>query len=104
MKISQECPEEYTLNPDNEYIKIRYKNLTKGSYTVEGGYEEGYEWETGGYQSSSGQFHTEGVSEDNTSFRGKNEAVQLFPQEIHLKLRISEFFCIHFCILVVIFI
>ena len=106
-KIAEECPDDYTFNPDNEYIKIRHKELWKGSYTVSGAREEGYIVESGGQQSSSGSFHTEGVSGSKTSIKGqqsynaerssmgsfssKEEAVQLYPQEVNLKLRISKF-------------
>ncbi|KAJ8669749.1 hypothetical protein QAD02_001008 [Eretmocerus hayati] len=95
-KIWEECPQNYTVAPENEFIKIRAKSLTKGSYEIEGGFEEGYEWESGGHQSSSGRFNTEEVNGDRTSFnenqaaQSEREAVQLFPQEIYLKVRINE--------------
>lgn len=110
LKISEECPDNFTFNPDNEYIKIRHKELWKGSYEIEGAREEGFIVESGGHQSSSGHFHVEGQqssSEHQSSsghfnqqgevsgtqretFSGSQEAVQLYPQEISLKLRISE--------------
>lgn len=100
-RTAELCPERYTINPDNEFILIRDKELWKGSYTVNPGYEEGYEIDSGGYHSSSGNIHVTGqqsssgnyVEEENgsSSFsESKEETVQLSPQEISLKLRISK--------------
>lgn len=71
-KISAQCPENYTINPDNVYSKIRYKELTKKSFSPVKGLEESSD-----------------KPEQKTS-TDKQEAVQLYPQEINLKLRISE--------------
>lgn len=64
--------------------------MTKGSYTISGAIEEGIIVESGGEFSSSGSFNTQGVSGGQASISSKQEAVQLYPQEIHLKLRISK--------------
>ncbi|XP_014230256.1 integrin beta-PS [Trichogramma pretiosum] len=77
-KISAECPDDYTINPDNEYIKIRYKDLTKGSYSPVIGLKE-----------DNKQKEQKSVSKDDIG-SNKQEAVQLYPQEVSLKLRINE--------------
>lgn len=98
-KISEECPDNYTFNPDNEYIKIRYKDLTKGSYYAVKGLEEKVITESKGQESSSASVNTESQSSSqstisssssSTSSSSKQEAVQLYPQEVSLKLRISK--------------
>lgn len=92
-KISTECPANYTFNPDNEYYKIRYKELTKGSYTPVKGLEEVDNEPT---QESSADNSNADNNGKKTSKSGtktdKEEAVQLYPQEITLKLRISNYF------------
>ncbi|XP_014224421.1 integrin beta-PS-like isoform X1 [Trichogramma pretiosum] len=87
-RISEICPENYTFNPDNEYIKIRHKDLWKGSYSIDGGSESGFFIEEGGHESYNGKFNVQGGGK--SYFGGKQEAVQLYPQEINLKLRINE--------------
>ncbi|XP_014209848.1 integrin beta-PS isoform X2 [Copidosoma floridanum] len=89
-RISEECPDNYTFNPDNVYIKVRQKELWKGSYTINPGREEGIAWEAGGQQSSSGSVNVKGESGSSASASDRSEAVQLYPQEINLKLRINE--------------
>ncbi|XP_058794525.1 integrin beta-PS-like isoform X2 [Phymastichus coffea] len=89
-KISEECPDDFKINPDNEYITIRNKELWKGSYTIEPGYIEGSEWNAGGEHSSSGGFNIHGESGSSFSGNSRGEAVQLQPQEVKIKLRINE--------------
>ncbi|XP_001606384.1 integrin beta-PS [Nasonia vitripennis] len=89
-KISMECPNDYTINPDNEYKMDKYKELTKGSYNAVKGLEEKVSTESKGHESSSASIHTETHSSSSTSTSSKNEAVQLYPQEVTLKLRINE--------------
>lgn len=94
-KISVECPNNYTINPDNEYKMDKYKELTKGSYNAVKGLEEKVATESKGQESSSTSVHTESHSSSqstitsSTSTTSKQEAVQLYPQEVTLKLRIS---------------
>ncbi|KAG7207279.1 hypothetical protein KM043_008951 [Ampulex compressa] len=61
-RIFATCPSKYIWNPDNLFSMVRHKNLTKGGYSIES---------TGG------------------SVR-RQEAVQMWPQEVNLKLRINE--------------
>lgn len=95
-KILEECPEEYKINPDNDYIKIRYKELTKGTYHIGGGSTEGYSSEFTQQQTSSKKSYYDSVQWGQTSsgnsLNTKQEAVQLYPQEINLTLRISKIF------------
>jgi integrin beta 1 len=97
-KISEECPENYTFNPNNEHIKVRYRELTKGSYSLVTGLGS-TSAETEENESSSGSMQTNSQSSSSNSSsssssassnNSKQEAVQLYPQEISLKLRINE--------------
>ncbi|XP_001601489.2 integrin beta-PS [Nasonia vitripennis] len=89
-KIDEACPDAF--NPDNVYIKRRAKEIWKGNYTVGTAIEEHIEVSAGGSHSSSGSFNINSSSGTKTSsvIGGKNEAVQLYPQHIELKLRINE--------------
>lgn len=81
-KISSECPEKYIVNPDNEYQKVRYKELTKGSVSqVEGLIEKKDD------DNKQKNYKVSKTSVDNN----KEETVQLYPQEVNLKLRISNY-------------
>jgi integrin beta 1 len=116
-RISAECPDNYTFNPDNEYIKIRYRELAKGSYNAVIGLKEEEEEEeeeiiieseeeqsssgtvdikldnvTPVSTSSSSSFNrsSNSSSKKNSSSSIKQEPVQLYPQEVSLRLRISK--------------
>lgn len=100
-RAAELCPEKYTYNPDNEFILIRDRELWKGTYNVNPGLEEGYNFESGGYHSSSGNINYKGQQSSDGYYDGeesgssafsesREEAVQLSPQEISLKLRISK--------------
>lgn len=67
----------------------RHRNLTKGGYTSggAGGYE--YSYMNSSSSSSSSQSHRESSTSISGSGR-RQEAVQIWPQEVNLKLRISE--------------
>lgn len=71
---------------------LRHRNLTKGGYVAgSGGYGtiEGLhsDFSSSSSSSSSSRFHGEDSS--NSGSR-KQEAVQMWPQEVNLKLRISK--------------
>lgn len=88
-----ECPNDYTINPDNEYKMDKYKELTKGNYNAVKGLEEKVSTESKGQKSSSANVHTEShSSSSSTNTSSKNDAVQLYPQEVTLKLRMSMSF------------
>ncbi|XP_058794533.1 integrin beta-PS [Phymastichus coffea] len=96
VKVTADCPANYTFNPGNDYTLIRYKELTKGNYAPVKGLEETtITAEIEEEQSSSSSVHTVSESNSKTSSKtsstsNKQEAVQLYPQEINLKLRINE--------------
>lgn len=95
------CPEEYTYNPDSELKQIINKELTRRSYegmsaagAMQGGAGE-YEYGSSYHSSSSGSASASQSS--SSSFRGHSasssssgEIVQIKPQKVNLKLRISE--------------
>lgn len=71
---------------------LKHRNLTKGGYAASGT-GEGYGSIEGSYSgsssssSSSSYFHKESSSGSGSR---KQEAVQMWPQEVNLKLRISR--------------
>ncbi|KAK2580997.1 hypothetical protein KPH14_006050 [Odynerus spinipes] len=91
-KILATCPEKYTLNPDNVFSMVRHRNLTKGGYMI-GGTESHGSFEhtasTNYSSTSSTHFHQEGSSSSSSSGK-RQDAVQMWPQEVNLKLRINE--------------
>lgn len=92
-KIFATCPPDYTWNPDNVFSMIRHRNLTKGGYAAAGGGGGGgYGIETSysnfsSSSSSSSHSHKEIWSGSGSR---RQEAVQMWPQEVNLKLRISK--------------
>lgn len=97
LKPATPCPEEFVVNPDNEQIMIRDYALSRGGQylsgggMVSGGSMSGQESSSG---SMSGQSSGSGGSSmsGSASGSGKGGAVQISPQEVKLKLRISENF------------
>jgi integrin beta 1 len=96
LKPATPCPEEFVVNPDNEQIMIEDYALSRGGEylsgggMVSGGSMSGHESSSGsmsGGSSSSGGSSMSGGS----SGSGRGSVVQISPQKVHLKLRISEF-------------
>lgn len=106
MVTSSECPANYTYNPGNDYTLLRYKELTKGNYAPVKGLEETTVIpEIEDKQSSSTNVNNESGSRSKSSSKtsssnSKQEAVQLYPQEINLKLRISEYMSQPSCLII----
>ncbi|KAJ8669062.1 hypothetical protein QAD02_000321 [Eretmocerus hayati] len=96
-KTSLQCPANYTFNPDNYFQLVRHKKLTKGNYNqaVEAG-EETFSGSEKDLPSDDIPAHPKRNSQksvdisSNSHSNSKQEAVQLYPQEITLKLRINE--------------
>ena len=96
LKLATPCPEEFVVNPDNEQIMVRDYALSRGGKALSGG-----TMVSGGsvYEEESGSSSMKGGSQSSGGFResggGSSSAsggvVQISPQEVHLKLRISEF-------------
>lgn len=98
------CPEEYTYNPDNEMIPLLNMELTRrvsgaaaeGGGAMAGGYSaSGYSSSGSSYQASSSSSSHYGSSSSSGSTYGFGAAasggiVQISPQRVKLKLRISE--------------
>jgi len=91
-KIFATCPPDYTWNPDNVFSMLRHRNLTKGGYAAGGGGGGGY----GSIETSYSNFSSSSSSSSHShkeSWGGggrRQEAVQMWPQEVNLKLRISK--------------
>ncbi|KAK0178527.1 hypothetical protein PV327_007409 [Microctonus hyperodae] len=83
-KIFATCPEEYTWNPDNVFSMVRYRNLTKGGYIGANGNN------SGNLSSSLSTSESSAWNTNSFSSVGRQEAVQIWPQEVNLKLRINE--------------
>ena len=91
-KISTICEEIYKFKPPIEYVLVKQRSLSKGGFTAEGGstngvfVEENY---NSSYKSTYKQSKTSS-SKTSSKFGQRHEAVQIWPQEVNLKLRISE--------------
>lgn len=96
VKPSTPCPEEFVINPDNEQIMIRDYGLSRGGKALSGGGGRvsggTYEEEESGHGSMSGGSSSSGGSSmsGGSSGSGGGSVVQISPQHVHLKLRISE--------------
>lgn len=90
-KIFATCPPEYTWNPDNVFSMLRHRNLTKGGYGAGsgGGGGGGYGSIETSYSNFSSSSHSYKESWGGSGSR-RQEAVQMWPQEVNLKLRISK--------------
>lgn len=90
------CPEEFTWNPDNEVRVEIERALSRSSaagISGGGGYEEGAYYEEGYSGSSSyhGSHHEEHGASGSYGASGHSHIVQISPQRMNLKLRISMF-------------
>lgn len=92
-----QCDEAYIVNPDNVFSLIEARHLKKASSSrgsgYDGGYEAGYEYSES--HSSSGSFSSSSSFGSGGSYSGssgylQHEAVQISPQRVGLKLRISK--------------
>lgn len=87
------CPEEFTWNPDNEVrVEIeRALSRSSASGVSGGGYEQGAYYEEG--HSGSSSYHASHQEEHGVSgsygASGHGHIVQISPQRMNLKLRIS---------------
>lgn len=89
------CPEEFVINPDNEQIMVRDYALSRGGKALSGGgmvsggsiseQESGHSSMSGGSSASGGSSMSGGRSGS-----GSGSVVQISPQHVHLKLRISK--------------
>lgn len=97
LKPSTPCPEEFVINPDNEQIMIRDYALSRGGKALSGGggmVSGGtIEEEESGHSSMSGSSSASGGASmsGGSSGSASGSVVQISPQHVHLKLRISEF-------------
>lgn len=94
LKPATPCPEEFVVNPDNEEIMIRNMALSRSGQSI-----------AGGGMASGGSYHEEGSSSSSMSGSGSSASggsasggaagggsvVQVSPQHVNLKLRISEY-------------
>ncbi|XP_006623005.1 integrin beta-PS [Apis dorsata] len=90
-KIFATCPAEYTWNPDNVFSMIRHRNLTKGGYASGGANSYEYSYiNSSTYGSQSYKETSNSNNNNNNSGNKRQEAIQIWPQEVNLKLRINE--------------
>lgn len=95
LKPQTPCPEEFVVNPDNEIYAIQADALSRGGKQLSDGKwvtgVSGFEQE-GGMGSMSGGSSASGGSSMSGSASGSGSAkvVQISPQNVNLKLRISE--------------
>lgn len=95
LKPATPCPEEFVVNPDNEQILIENLSLSRGGEFIGGGgmvsggsmsgHEESSSSMSGGSSGAGGSSVSGGASGS-----GHGHVVQISPQKVHLKLRISE--------------
>lgn len=70
---------------------IRHRNLTKGGYAYGGANSYEYSYMNSSTHGSSSQSTSSGSSSSSSSSGSRRqEAVQIWPQEVNLKLRISK--------------
>lgn len=95
LKPATPCPEEFVVNPDNEQIMIRDEMLSRGGQylgggtMVSGGSASGQQSGSGSMSGSSSASGGSSMS-GSASGSGSGSVVQISPQEVKLKLRISE--------------
>lgn len=98
------CPEEFTYNPDSQLTETINKELTRrkrldagagyedDSAAAAAGYQQSsasnYSYSSSSYRSSSGS--SSSSSSNSMSWRSEGEIVQIKPQRVNLRLRISE--------------
>lgn len=99
------CPEEFTYNPDSQLTETINKELTRrkrldagagyedDSAAAAAGYQQSsasnYSYSSSSYRSSSGS-SSSSSSSNSMSWRSEGEIVQIKPQRVNLRLRISE--------------
>lgn len=87
------CPEEYTWNPDIQERLVIAEQLTRGVAQSGGGtFVSGGSIEEHGSSSHSEQSHfsSESGGQESMSASGHRKIVQIYPQRVSLKLRLSE--------------
>lgn len=113
-KSINNCQEEYTWDPDNEQRLVIFEELTRGGIAQGGG--GGQSMAGGSYEASSskGRYHSSGSTYESynretqssashshresgihTAYGSHSESgriVQIYPQRVNLKLRISMYF------------
>lgn len=95
--ITGSCPEQYTWNPDHEERILLREELTRAGKSAGGGvHVSGSEYSASSSSSSSSSYSgsatfggsSRGSSQSSASSSGK--IVQVYPQRVGLKLRISK--------------
>lgn len=87
------CLEEYTWNPDNEQRLLINRELTRAGSSTGGGHWSGSYSESNSSSSSSSSSHSFAESNGGSGAwgaSGQQSIVQISPQRVGLKLRISE--------------
>lgn len=87
------CPEEFVVNPDNEEIMKRNAQLSKGGRQISsGGMASGGSYEESGssHSSMAGHGSASGSASGSGGSYGSGGVVQVSPQHVNLKLRISK--------------
>lgn len=98
--ITGSCPEQFTWNPDHEEQILIREKLTRAGSVVGGEqisgmhYSESGSSSSSGSQSSSGSYgsSSQGSAQGASSSSGK--IVQIYPQRVGLKLRISKLYLV----------
>lgn len=96
------CPEEFIYNPDSQMTPVTNKELSRSKRMdffagagagegIAGGSAAGHSQSSSGSYSSSSYSSSSGHSSSSMSWRSEEEIVQIKPQRVNLKLRISEF-------------
>ncbi|XP_058126874.1 integrin beta-PS isoform X1 [Anopheles ziemanni] len=94
-QIEKYCPEEYTVDPSNEFRLLLGRELTKATKRVgalDGQSERESYYSSSHYQSSSSS-HSFQQSSSSSSYESESAAgsiVQISPQSVSLKLRLNE--------------
>ena len=93
------CPEEFVVNPDNEAILYRALALSRAGYELTGGGMASggsFEGEGHGSSSMSGSVSTSGggSASGGASGSASGGVVQVSPQHVGLRLRVSEYLTI----------
>ena len=98
INVHMQCDEAFVVNPDNVFTLVEARELKKASRSGYegggggGGYEAAYE-ESHSHSSSSSSFSSSSSSSSSGSYGSsyyQHEAVQISPQRVALKLRISK--------------
>lgn len=101
---SSVCPEEFTYNPDSQLTKLENKELSRskrmdylaggggGAAGLEGSSSGGFQQSSSSRSSYSSQSSSSSSyqSSSSMSWRSEEKIVQIAPQHVNLKLRVSE--------------